>query len=353
MSRIARLAAHSDLATSLALLSDRELERLVASGTPNGVGIGGRSTLIEVDGVRVFVKQMPLTDLERRPEHVHSTANLFGLPPYCHYGIGAVPNPGFGAWRELAVHTMTTDWVLAERFPGFPLTHHWRVLPTAPHALPEELRDVERAVDYWGGAPGLRHRIEGLRTASASLTLFLEYIPYTLHDWFHDQLRTDAADAACTLVEQGLRAMNDFLDERQLLHLDAHFRNILTDGHRLYLADYGLSLSARFRLTPEERTFFDRHRDYDRAYSTGYLVHWLVADLYEYARDEREAFIRACADGGRPEGIPRAAADIISRYAQLATLVGDFNRRLERESRLTPYPYKELRTAYDSSTVSG
>ncbi|MEV2213531.1 protein kinase family protein [Streptomyces sp. NPDC050997] len=337
-----RLTAHADLATSLAFHSDRELADLVASGTPAGAGIGGRSTLLEVDGTRVFVKRVPLTDTERRPDHVRSTANLFDLPAFCHYGIGAVGSPGFGAWRELAVHEMTTNWVLSGRFPGFPLLHHWRVLPDTPGPLPDELADVERAVAYWGGSPGLRESIEGRRTASASLTLFLEYVPYTLHDWFAAQLRTDEADSACALVEQGLDAVTKFLHEQRLLHLDAHFGNILTDGHRLWLTDYGLSLSPRFRLGEDESDFFDRHRPYDHAYAFSYLVHWLVVDQYGLGRDEREEFIRACADGKRPEGIPRAAADLISRYARLAAVVGDFNRRLEQESRLTPYPHEEL-----------
>lgn len=333
----ARLRTHADLATTFALLSDRDLAELVASGTPAGSGIGGRAVLVEVDGVRVFVKRVPLTDTELRPDRVRSTANVFDLPVHCHYGIGAIGSPGFGAWRELAVHEMTTNWVRSGRFPGFPLLHHWPVLPDTPQPLPEELADVERAVAYWGGG---RERLEALRTASASLTLFLEYVPHTLHDWFHARLRTDDADSACALVEQGLDAVTKFLREQQLLHFDAHFGNILTDGRRLHLTDYGLSLSGRFRLDPQEREFFDRHRPYDRAYAFSYLVHWLVVDQYGLGRDEREDFIRACADGRRPEGIPRAAAALISRHARLAVVVGDFNRRLEQESRLTPYPHE-------------
>ncbi|WP_328744960.1 protein kinase family protein [Streptomyces sp. NBC_00285] len=348
MDSSARLGTHADTATSLALLSDRGLADLVASGTPAGTGIGGQATLLEVDGVRVFVKQVPVTDAELHPDNVRSTANLFALPARCHYGIGAVGSPGFGAWRELAVHEMTTNWVRSGRFPDFPLLHHWRVLPHAPRPLPEELADVERAVTYWGGG---RERIEALSTASASLTLFLEYLPHTLHDWFSAQLRTRNADFACALVEQGLEAVTGFLHEQQLIHFDAHFRNILTDGRRLYLTDYGLALSNRFHLTPQERDFHGRHRRYDRAYALSYLVHWLVVDQYGLGRDEREDFIRACAAGRRPEGIPGAAADLISRHAQLAVVVGDFNRRLEQESRLTPYPHEEV-AALSSSAVS-
>jgi hypothetical protein len=239
---------------------------------------------------------------------------------------------------------MTTDWVLAGDFPGFPLTYHWRVLPDAPQPLPDELADVERAVAYWG-APA-RDRIEGLRTASASLTLFLEYVPQTLHDWLDARIRTDEADAACAFVARQLGELTDFLASRGLLHFDAHFENILTDGHRLYLADYGLSLSARFRLTAEERVFFDRHRHYDRDYTTRYLVIWLVTALYGHRGPERDAFVRRCADGERPGGdIPGVAADLIMRCAQPTAVMDEFARRLREESRLTPYPDEALRAA--------
>ncbi|MEW1645303.1 protein kinase family protein [Streptomyces sp. NPDC091219] len=349
MSRTERVAAHTDIATHLALLSDRELAELVDAGTPLGVGIGGRSVLIEVDGRKVFVKRMPLTDVERRAENVRSTANVFGMPAYCHYGLGS---PGFGVWRELAVHTMATNWVLADRFPGFPLMHHWRVLPDTPQPLHEELADVERVVAYWGGARQVREHIEARRTASASLTLFVEHFPHTLHDWLDEQLRTGDPDTACTLVEQRLKATTGFLDEQRLLHFDAHFENILTDGRQLYLADYGLAVSSRFRLAPEEREFFDRHRHYDRSSTTARLVNWLVVALYGYGLPEREAFVRACADGERPGGVPDAAASIITRHAPLTAVLADFNRRVQNESRLTPYPGDELNRVYNNSTLS-
>lgn len=113
MSRPERLRIHGAVSTGLALHSDRALRELVDAAAPIGVGIGGKSALLEVAGTPVFVKRIPLTDLERRPEHVRSTANLFDLPLFCHYGVGLIGGAGFGAWRELAVHTMTTNWALA------------------------------------------------------------------------------------------------------------------------------------------------------------------------------------------------------------------------------------------------
>ncbi|MEV7424921.1 protein kinase family protein [Streptomyces sp. NPDC091212] len=341
MARGVRLAAHGGVSASLALLSDRVLGSLVEGAAPLGAGVGGTSALLEVAGTPVFVKRVPLTDWERRPEHVRSTANLFGLPGFCQYGLGG---PGFGAWRELAVHTMTTDWVLAGEYEGFPLMYHWRVLPDSV-SLPEELADVDRAVAFWGGGAPVRRRIEGLRDASASVALFLEYIPRNLHQWLGEQVDAggEAVDRACAMVERELGAGVSFMNSRGLLHFDAHFENILTDGRRLFFADYGLSLSSRFALSPEETGFFDRHRTYDRAYTTSYLVHWLVAALYGCRGEERAALLRAWAGGERPTGIPAAAAAIIARDAPLAVVVSDFIGALGRESRETPYPLEGIR----------
>ncbi|MGW0568379.1 protein kinase family protein [Streptomyces tauricus] len=337
--RSARLTAHGAVSTTLALHNDRALQELLDDAGTTGAGIGGRSTVLEVAGTRVFVKRVPLTDLERQPANTRSTANLFDLPLFNQYGVGG---PGFGAWRELAVHTMTTNWVLAGEYDGFPLMHHWRVLPD-PAPLFEELADVERAAANWGnGGSAVRRRIDALRRSSASIALFLEYVPQNLHQWLGQQLAAgdEAADRACAMVESGLEAGTSFMNSRGLLHFDTHFENILTDGERLYFADYGLALSARFELSREERAFFDLHRSYDRCYSAGYLVNWLVTALY--GRDGRAAQVRAYAEGERPTGVPAGVAAVLSRDAPLAAVMADFFRRLTDESKHTPYPLKEL-----------
>ncbi|MCX4902881.1 protein kinase family protein [Streptomyces sp. NBC_00878] len=342
-----RLAAYSAVSTSLALRSDRELGELVDSAAPLGSGIGGRSALLEVGGTPVFVKRVPVTEVELRPEHVRSTANVFGLPVFCQYGVDG---PGFGAWREAAVHTMTTNWVLSGQYQGFPLTYHSRVLPDPAPALPEELADVDRVVAKWGGAPEVRRRIEAIGKSPASLVLFLEYIPQTLHEWLTEQVRTgdEAVGRACALVEKELEAGTSFMNARGLLHFDAHFQNILTDGRRLYFADYGLSLSSSFDLTPAEVDFYERHRTYDRAYTLSYLVNWLITDLYGYERTERMAAIRACAEGVGPSVGPPEATSALARHAPLAAVVTDFYLKLQNGSRETAYPLAAIHQIFES-----
>ncbi|MDX2854049.1 protein kinase family protein [Streptomyces sp. PA03-3a] len=344
MSRDARLAAHSAVSTALALCSDLELRDLLDAAEPMGSGIGGTSALLNVGGTPVFVKRVPLSDLERQPENVRSTANLFGLPAFSHFGVGVIGGPGFGAWRELAVHTMTTNWVLAQDFEGFPLMYHWRVLPHPGQSLPEELADVEKAVTYWGGGSQVRRRIEAVRDSSASIALFLEYIPQNLHDWLGAQVKAgdEAAERACAMVERQLQAGTSFMNARGLLHFDAHFQNILTDGERLFFADYGLAISSRFDLSKEEADFFAEHQTYDRCYSVTHLVIWLVTALYGYRGEERSAFVRACAQGERPKGIPPQVAAILTRHAPLAAVMTDFYRKFQLESRQTPYPMEEI-----------
>ncbi|WP_407111107.1 protein kinase family protein [Streptomyces sp. DSM 116494] len=346
-SRGARQAAHAAVSAALARCDDRALRALVDRAVPAGSGIGGTSALTEVAGTTVFVKRVPLTGLELRPENTGSTANLFELPVFCHYGVGALGGPGFGAWRELAVHTMTTDWVLAGEHEGFPLMYHWRVLP-GPAPLSEELADVERAVAYWGGGPQVRRRIRALEESPAGLALFLEYIPQTLHQWLGGRIAAggEAADRACALVERGLTDGISFMNGRGLLHFDTHFENILTDGRRLYFADYGLAFSSGFELSAEETGFFGRHRTYDRCYTAAYLVNWLVTALYGYRREDREgrrALVRAYAEGERPTGVPDGIAAILTRHAPVAAVMSDFHRAFQDRSRRTPYPLEEIR----------
>lgn len=345
MSRGARLAAHGAVSTTLALCGDRGLRELLDAATPLGSGIGGKTLLLEVDGTPVFVKQVRLTDLERRPENAHSTANLFGLPVYCHYGVGTIGAPGFGAWRELAVHTMTTNWVVAGDYEGFPLMYHWRVLTDSGRPLPEELADVDRAVAYWGGGSGVRRRIEALQQSTASLVLFLEYIPQNLHDWLGVRIGSgdEAAERACAMVDNELKAGVSFMNARGLLHFDAHFENILTDGRRLFFADYGLAISSRFELAQEEADFFDQHRTYDRCYTVTHLVIWLAVALYGYRPEEREAFVHNCAQGVPPQKIPAPVAALLVRHAPIAAAMGDFYRRFQQESRTTSPPLAVIR----------
>ena len=333
----ARVARYGAVATALALHSDRRLLSLVAQAPVVRSGIGGTAHAVEIEGTPVFVKRVPLTDLERRPEHRMSTTNLFGLPTFYQYGVGSA---GFGAWRELAAHAMTTAWVLGGRCASFPLLYHWRILPGAAPPPPHHHPDLEHAVAYWAGSPAVRARMEALARSSTNLVLFLEHVPYNLDEWLTARVATgpDAVVAACSMVERELRAATSFMNSHGLFHLDVHFWNVLTDGSHLYVADFGLASSPRFELSAAEAGFLSDHASYDPCHALTGLVNWLVAHVVGVADPaERNAYLRWCAGGGRPDAPPTVAA-IIERYAPVAAMLNDFHWKLHRESRTTPYP---------------
>ncbi|WP_203963588.1 serine/threonine protein phosphatase [Actinocatenispora thailandica] len=338
----ARITRYGRVSEALAALDERELARLVRGARPLAHGIGGTSALLTIGDTPVFVKRIPLSDRERRPEHVLSTANLFGLPPYCQYGVGG---PGFGVWREVTANTMTTDWVLARRTEAFPLLYHWRTLPGSP-PLAEELADVDRTVAYLHGSAAVRERIEAAATASASVVLFLEYVPDGLDDWLRSRLAEGPAAiaTAAAMVERRLRLDLGFLNSAGLLHFDAHFGNIRTDGTRLYLVDLGLASSPRFALSAAEADFVARHGSHDVGYALTQLLNWLVVHVCGVPVPpaggpvQRNDYLRRCAAGGEIAGAPPAIAALIRRYAPVAVAVNDFYWELFGTSRTTPYP---------------
>lgn len=321
----ARRKSHSEASAALAGLDDHALRDLV-DATPTRAGIGGQTHVLRLGDVSTFVKRIPLTRRELRPENHRSTANLFGLPTFCHYGIGS---PGFGAWRELAVHEETTAWVLTDRRRSFPLLYGWRVLPASgPPSTADELGDLDALVHFWDDSPAVRDRLTQMRSAPASLVLFLEYVPQMLGTWLQEQVTADdeTAGRASRWADDQLRSGTAFMNNEGLLHFDAHFDNVMTDGQDLYFGDFGLALSSRFELDAEERRFFDRHRTYDHTYTTTFLARWLG---------------RSYADRpGTP--MPAAVADLIGRHAGITTIMEPFYQQLQHVSRSTPYPVDAL-----------
>jgi hypothetical protein len=229
----ARRSRHERVSAWLAARSDAELAALLDTVPVDAVGVGGGSAMLEVNGVPVFAKRIPITD--RELAHPHDTANLFDLPAYCQYGMHRLAGPGFNAWRELAANTIVTAGILAGETASFPLLYHWRVLPGRCAVASEHL-DVDAVVTYFGGAPAVRVRLEALARAAFSLVLFLEYIPSRLVDWWHE----DPVGRAET-VERQMFDIVAFLRNHELLHMDGHFGNMRAAVDRIYLADFGLA----------------------------------------------------------------------------------------------------------------
>ncbi|XVV01698.1 serine/threonine protein phosphatase [Actinosynnema sp. CA-248983] len=314
-----RITRHHEVAAALGARSDDDLLGLLASGEAGSVGVGGGAATVEVGGVPVFVKRVPLTDLELA--HPRSTANLFDLPVHCQYGVAG---PSFNAWRELAANTAVTEAVLAGETEWFPLLHHWRVLPGRP-AVASEHADVEQVVELMGGDPSVRTRMEALAAATHSLVTFSEYIPRPVEDWLAEDPVGRAAG-----VERQFIGTAEFLRGRGLLHMDGHLGNMRVAGDTIHLTDFGLVTSSGFELSDVERDFVRRNTDHDVDYAAMRLVNWLVVAVCGVevpvggAPVARNEYVRRCAGGDVPGDVPEVVADILARHAPAAARMNDF-----------------------------
>ena len=240
---------------------------------------------------------------------------------------------------------MTTNWVLSGECPNFPIMYHWRVLPASNNEPQDteqsKLENLERDVKYWENSPAIRDRLEAINHASAHIYLFLEYVPHTLYDWLGTQLDENEkmAEKAVSFVAEDLKITNAFMNERGLLHFDAHLENILTDGNLIYFSDFGLALSSNFELSKSEMDFFNRHLNYDQCSTMTNLLHCIITHLF--GKDNWEISLRQYLDGERGELSPTISS-IVKRYGQIALVMADFYPKLQKVSKSTPYPTAEL-----------
>jgi len=158
-----------------------------------------------------------------------STANISGLPLSYQYGVGSA---GFGAWRELATHIMTANWVITGECANFPIMYHWRILPSCSGDININYwEDIEEYCKYWEHSDAIHKRVKDLNKASAHIALFLEYVPQNLHEWLSTQIAEgdDSAETAVAFIDKHLNETNKYINALGLMHFDAHFENILTD----------------------------------------------------------------------------------------------------------------------------
>ena len=337
----ARIKQYSVVSTSFACLSNEKLLQILTDAKPIHEGIGGKSVLISLADTPVFVKKVPLTDLEQLPQNFMSTVNLFNLPMFYQYGIGSA---GFGAWRELATHIMTTNWVITGECFNFPIMYHWRILPSGTGDININYwGDIEQYCQYWENSSVIRQRVEDLNKASAYIALFLEYVPQNLHEWLRAQIANSdvAAEKAVAFVDDHLKATNRHINMHGLLHIDAHFENILTDGERLYLSDFGLALSSTFDLSKAETEFLKNHQSYDQVCHAVNLLHCIITSLF--GKERWEIRLREYL-AGELGNVPPITAAIIKQYASIALAMDEFYQRLQKESKSTQYPATQLET---------
>lgn len=263
------------LSSQIAQLDNAQLLSLFGNSESNESSTGwGMNHVIVLGQFKVFVKRVPVTNIEY--DNLFSTRNLYDLPTSYSYGISST---GFGVFRELVTHIKTTNWVLEGEIANFPLMYHYRMIPFSGRRA-----DVD--LERWGNNANVRSYVLDRATANHELVLFLEYIPHILETW----LRENPNKLQKPLND--LRTTIDFLRTKGIIHFDAHFRNILTDGQQTYLTDFGLVLDKSFMLTKDEESFFEQNTFYDYGEVLRNLGHLIRSPYDSCSEDEKRRIMK-------------------------------------------------------------
>lgn len=346
MDAAARRARYAKVSSALAHLDDDSLRELL--GGRHSSSSWGATQLVEVAGERVFVKLVPLTDRELRKGF--STRNHYQLPLYYQYGVNSA---GFGAWREVVAHLETTNWVLSDATGAFPIAYHVRVIRRpgggrGSRMIPAIGQErLEEYVRYWNSSRNIGRFVADRAEGSHAVAVFLEHVPRNLAEW----LAARPEDTS-RLYSQLCDAIT-FLRGHGIVHFDAHFENVMTDGEQVYLTDFGLLLDPRFDLTTRERDFLGRHSHYDYGAalcSIGPQIIWWYNALPEV--EQKSVRARLGADGGdralhwllideveRLAGVVAPALVTATvRYREVVRFMHDFYTRLQANPRKnTPF----------------
>ena len=173
------------------------------------------------------------------------------------------------------------------------------------------------------------------------LVLFLEYFPQTLKKWLRNKLSEGGKEAslAVSMVDRNLKNATKFMQERGLLHFDAHFSNILTDGKMLYLTDFGLATSSSFDLSDEKLNFFEEHQNYDRYYTCSDLATFIVRNSFN--EEDPNTVLKEYAEVTRKNALDPDIEAHIKKYAFIAINKNNFIKKLVKD-KTTPYPSAKL-----------
>jgi hypothetical protein len=138
----ARRARYFTLSSQIAHLDNAQLRALF--GATETIQGWGRNHILDIGQSKVFVKRLPLTDIEY--DNLFSTRNLYDLPTYYNYGVGSA---GFGVFRELVANIKTTNWVLEGAIANFPLLYHYRIIPFSGERPDVDMERHRGYVEYW------------------------------------------------------------------------------------------------------------------------------------------------------------------------------------------------------------
>lgn len=272
-----RKQIYYNLSTKLSYLSNDEILKKISAGSQTqGWGV---NTILELDGNKIFCKQVRITDLEY--QNMFDSSNLFRLPTYYNYGIKSA---GINCFRELLMHIKTTNWLLNDEIENFPLLYHYRIMGIPNPESKFTKGQIEEIVNYWD-SDKIGKYMEAKNDAHYYITLFIEYIPKEAFEWIDDSYEKNIL-----YLDSMLKIIN-FLRKKNIIHFDAHLKNTLVNGQILYLSDFGLAYDKDFKISTREKDFYDNNTYYDYGKIIRALLKGFVDKFYQQIEKYEKKYI--------------------------------------------------------------
>jgi hypothetical protein len=117
-------------------------------------------------------------------------------------------------------------------------------------------------------------------------------------------------------VLDDLRSTVTFLRTQGMLHFDANFDNVVSDGQHAYLTDFGLVLDRRFALSDAEALFLKQHPYYDYGEVLGSLG-FLVLDVYHALPEHAQQTIRQRYGTAEEMAVPELVPIILNNLEEI------------------------------------
>ena len=347
-----RRTLYTELSSQLTVLNNRQLSKLVKT-IPNPAGGWGSNGVIQMGKRNVFVKRIPITDLEF--EHPYETKNIFKLPTYYNYGLGSF---GLGAYREIIPYIKTTNWVLDGSCPLFPILFHHRIIPLQKDKQKPDPKSHTDYIRYWNNNQNVGAYKEARTSASHQAILFIEHFPQVLRLWLRDDLKRVART-----VPRALEILS-FLQSNGIIHFDAHHWNFVTDGRYPYLTDFGVVSDLSYQLTKPEQAFHHRNTHYGAGEFLSNAVGYAFQQYNKIGPRKREPVNKVCDLNGDESQetkihaitsniekivsmglmkFPRSYVDVVIKYREIGNLYRSWEQSMKRGSR------KNIR--YDNTAV--
>lgn len=301
------------IADTLLSLSDQTITQLLEEGK---VSEGwGTNHVIDVDGTKIFAKKIPVTQLEL--EHWNGFDNPYNLPNFYNFGFISA---GLGAFRELHAHIKTTQRMRAGHPKTAPLLYHHRLIPcTGPKKILDE-QEHRAAVTSWNSDQNIDTFLRARHDAPTELVLFLEWFPHCLgySDWFSTHTHR-----VWDIAAQGFKALAE-LRKSDLLQFDGNFHNVITDGEKFFMCDFGLVLPKAACQREGELAFYEANQFYPEAAFLSAFC-WQLAFLYNQLDKTRQSKLNKTFSISNPQDEFRTRLELLDQIENVSVQFFDLD----------------------------